>query len=261
VPFRHGDTGWFDYRPPQARHYLHLHYLTQDPADWARIEERFPERGAWYIGPASFGKAGHFWPERWFGYVCGENPGYPEQALADTMACMRGRLEQIENDDWAQLEAWDVHHWQNLNPVVPEGLVQMAMGTPAAIYHGGLMHASVRYFDPERRRAGLPEHVAALVEQVRPEGIRLTLVNTDLVQEHDVVVQGGAFGEHSFVQTREVDGEDMHPLGAGARYLTVRLGPGAQFCADLELRRFANDPSYALPPWEQLEGRRSEERE
>ncbi|MFL7808120.1 MAG: hypothetical protein AB8I80_05800 [Anaerolineae bacterium] len=260
VPFRHGDTGWFDYRPPEARHYVHLYHLTQDPADWARIEERFPERGSWYTRPASFGKAGHFWPERWFGYVSGENPGYPEQAIADTMACMHGRLEQIENDDWAHVDEWDVHHWQNLNPVVPEGLVQMAMGTPAAIYHGGLMHASVRYFDPERRRPGLPEHVAALVERVHPEGIRLTLVNTDMLQAHEVVVQAGAFGEHRFVRARDVDREGVSPGEGIGRYLLVRLGPGARLCADLDMRRFVNDPSYALPSWEQLRECRSEER-
>ena len=53
-----------------------------------------------------------------------------------------------------------MHHWQDLNPVIPEGLVQMTMGTPAAVYHGGLLHAGVRYFDPKRRRPGLPEHIA-----------------------------------------------------------------------------------------------------
>jgi hypothetical protein len=260
VPFRHGDTGWFDYRPPEARHYLHLYFLTQAPADWARIEERFPQRDAWYTAPPSFGKAGHFWPERWFGYVRGESPGYPEQAIADTIACMRGRMDQIEGDDWERFEEWDVHHWQNLNPVVPEGLVQMAMGTPAAIYHGGLLHASVRYFDPQRCRPGLPEHVAALVEQVRPDGIRLTLVNTDALKEREVVVQAGAYGEHSFVRARNVDGEDAGPSRIESKYLLVRLGPGARLCVDVDMLRFVNEPSYALPPWEQLQGSRSRER-
>ena len=252
VPFRHGDAGWFDYRPLQARHYLHLYYLTQDQADWERIEERFPVRDAWYAGPASFGKAGHFWPERWFGYVVGENAAFPEQAIEDTTACMNGRLDRIDGDDWDQVDTWDVHHWQNLNPVVPEGLAQMAMGTPAAVYHGGLLHASVRYFDPDKRRPGLPAHVAALVEQVREEGIRLTLVNTDPLQSREVVVQAGAFGEHSFVQARTVDDEDVPSLSVEDRYLLVRLGPGARVRVDLDMMRFVNEPSYAFPPWERV---------
>ncbi len=252
VPFRHGDVGWFDYRPPQARHYLHLYYLTQDRADWERIEKRFPDRATWYTGPASFGKAGHFWPERWFGYVCGENDAFPEQAIRDTMACMRGRLDQIDGDDWEGLNEWDVHHWQNLNPVVPEGLVQMAMGTPAAVYHGGLLHASVRYFDPDKRRPGLPEYVAGLVEEVRQDGVRLTLVNTDPLRGREVVVQAGGFGEHRFGQARAVNGEEAGPLNVQDRHLLVRLGPGSQARFDVDMARFVSDPSYAVPPWERV---------
>ncbi|MCZ7638335.1 MAG: hypothetical protein M5U12_21200 [Verrucomicrobia bacterium] len=62
----------------------------------------------------------------------------------------------------------DVHHWQQRNPVVLEGLVQTLLGAPNHIYHGGLLHGRVWYFDPERRRSGLPPDVAALVERIEP---------------------------------------------------------------------------------------------
>ncbi len=97
---------------------------------------------------------------------------------------------------------WDVHHWQDLNPVVPEGLVQMAMGTPAAIYHGGLLHASVRYFDPSHQRPGLPTDVAALVGEFTVDGLTLSLVNTNSLQAREVLVQAGGYGEHRFVDVR-----------------------------------------------------------
>ena len=126
------------------------------------------------------------------------------------------------------------------------------MGTPAAVYHGGLLHSTVRYFDPDRRRPGLPEHVAALVEEVRPDGTRLTLVNTDLLQERQVLVQAGGFGEHRFGQARVVDGDDAASQGAEDRYLLVRLGPGSEVRIDVEMVRFVNDPSYAFPLWERV---------
>ena len=41
--------------------------------------------------------------------------------------------------------------------------------------------AQLRYFDPARRRAGLPEQVGALVERITERGRDLQLVNLDPV--------------------------------------------------------------------------------
>jgi len=250
VPFRHGDGGWFDYRPARSRHYAHLYFMSRSAEDWARIEERFPERSAWYAERPRLGKAGHFWPERWLGYIAGENPDFPDQVLDDTYAGICQRMDKIDSDNWDELDSWDVHHWQDLNPVVPEGLAQMTMGTPAAVYHGGLLHASVRYFDPCYRRPGLPEHVAALVEAVTPQGIRLTLVNTDPLQCREVLVQGGAFGEHRFTEARLHDQEDGEAVPVNDRYLCVRLGPSAQAHLEIDVQRFASLPTYEFPSFE-----------
>jgi len=266
IPYRHSDSGWFDYRPPRATHYIHVWNMSRDPEDWARIESYFPDRDLWYTGVPRFGKAGHFGPERWFGYVAGENPDFPDQVLEDTYACMTQRLDKIENDDWADMETWDVHHWQDLNPVVPEGLVQMMMGTPAAIYHGGLLHASVRYFAPqgsscdhdhgscacggeghtEEMRPGLPDGVAALVEKITPEGIVLSLVNTDPLDGHDVIVQAGTFGEHRFTTAKPV-GADVTPIAINDNALRVNLGPWSQARLELGMQRFASAPTYEFP--------------
>jgi hypothetical protein len=265
VPARHGDVGWFDYRPVNPLSYVHLYYMSQEEQDLARIAERFPGWEEWrspkWRGRPRFGKAGMYPPMGWFAYMQGHNPDFPEQALEDTYSAICGRLERIEADgdvdDW-NLDEWDVHHWQDLNPVIPEALIQMAMGTPSEVYHGGLLHAHVRYFDPQRKRPGLPEHVAALVETITPEGITLTLVNTDPLEGRDVIVQAGAFGEHQFTEVR-LDGNaaDVVPDGAGdgaqrvgSRHLVVRLGPSAQARLHLGVKRFANQPTYAFPPFE-----------
>lgn len=247
VPFRHGDGGWFDYRPPQGRHYAHLYFISRDPADLARLHERFPNRESWYQAPAHFGKAGHFWPERWFGAMLGENPDFAEQVLSDTITCMQQRLDKIARDDWQKRETWDVHHWQDLNPVVPEGLIQMAMGTPAAIYHGGLLHASVRYFDPDVGRPGLPADVAALVEAITPEGLTLSLVNTHPLDERTVLVQAGGYGEHRFVAVRDAAAPDGPPAPVDSPVLRVKLGPWAQARMELTMERYVNAPTYAYP--------------
>jgi hypothetical protein len=249
VPFRYGDAGWFDYRPQRPRHYIHTHFLSQDENDLQRLYERFPERDNWYTRPPRFGKSGHFQPERWFGYIAGENPRFPDQVLEDTYTCIQQRLDKIDNDDWENLESWDVHHWQDLNPVVPEGLIQMAMGTPAAVYHGGLLHASVRYFDPQMSRPGLPEHVAALVESITPDAIVLNLVNIDPLARQEVVVQAGGFGEHSFIDAKVLNtpAADI-PSPVDGRYLYVSLGPWTQIKMKLRMRRYTNQPTYEFPP-------------
>jgi hypothetical protein len=252
LPFRHGDTGWFDYREALPRHPIHLYYLTRSDEDLAAIYERFPEevRQSWYDTPPTFGKSGHFWPERWFGYMTGENPEFPNQVIDDTTRLMQDRLEKIENDEW-DVEKWDVHHWQNLNPVVPEGLIQLTCGSPAAIYHGGLLHGSVRYFDPDSRRPGLPDGVAAVATPNADGSLDVELHNTDQLNVRTVIVRGGVFGEHS-LETVSRDGEEIDAgkiADVGASYLTVRLKPGSGGKLLLTCKRYANTPTYDFP-WE-----------
>jgi len=249
VPARHGDQGWFDYRPVDPVTTIHLYFASQSDKDRARLEERFPRGMDWRAG-RHLGKAGSFSPVPWFGYIAGENPGFPEQVLEDTYTGICERMERIERDN-EDVEKWDVHHWQNLNPVIPEGLVQMAMGTPAAVYHGGLLHASVRYFDPHRCRPGLSEHVAALVEKIAFDGISLTLVNTDPLQGREVIVQAGSFGEHEFTEVEfESTSGEKQSSAVHARHLQVRLGPSAQARLRVGLGRSVGQPSYEFPPFE-----------
>jgi hypothetical protein len=223
--------------------------MSHSPEDRARLDERFPGGIEW-DGRGRYGKAGSFNPIPWFAYIGGRNPGFPDQVLDDTYAGICQRLERIEQDD-QDVDSWDVHHWQDLNPVIPEGLVQMAMGTPAAVYHGGLLHASVRYYDPRRRRPGLPEHVAALVERIDDQGIGLTLVNTDLLEGREVIVQAGAFGEHAFTEAvlEDATGEPR-TVAVNGRHLLVCLGPSAQARLALGMSRFANQPTFAFPSFE-----------
>jgi len=106
----------------------------------------------------------------------------------------------------------------------------------------------VRYFDPETRRTGLPEHVAALVEEVSRDSVSLILVNTDVVASRAVLIQSGTFGEHEFTTAR-LEGLDSDSVQINGRHVAVRLGPSAQAHLHLGLKRHVHRPSYEFPPF------------
>ena len=246
VPGKHGEVGWFDYAPPTPRNYIHLYFMSRSDADHERLM-RLPDQEAWCTA-GRFGKGGQFNCAPWFAYVEGKNPDFRQRVLSETHdECCR-RLEVMRNDTGDPKE-WDVHHWQEINPVVCEGLAQLMLGTPGAIYHGGLLHASVRYFDPARQRPGLPEHVAAAVERISADDVSLTLVNTDALEGRDVLVQAGSLGEHEFstVATVDASGHELSAAEVGAKHFCVRLAPSAQARLRVGIKRFAHRPSYDFP--------------
>ncbi len=246
VPHRHGDHGWYDYRPINPAHLVYLWYVSQDEQDYRLLEaltdvssfdrlDYHKHKGDWEHAGA------------WVAFVKGRNADYPSQILKATYAETLRRLEVIRRDD-STPEQQDVHHWQQRNPVVLEGLVQLMLGAPSHIYHGGLLHCRLFYFDPARRRPGIPPDVAALVDSVTPEGVSVHLVNLHPSQPRDVILRAGAFGEHRFTTIRYEDRETP----VDGRYVRVRLRPGAAGRLEIGMRRFANRPSYAFP-WHPIE--------
>ena len=107
--------------------------------------------------------------------------------------------------DHGDPEEWDVHHWQDINPVHTEALLQQTCGGPQVIYHGGLLHVRVRHFDADAGRPGLPPEVAVLVSALDGDGITLELVNLGAVHTRRALLQAGAFGEHRFTTARDLD--------------------------------------------------------
>ncbi len=243
VPNRHGDGGWFDFGPPDRELPVHLYYLTHSDEDAKRLA-----RCGGSDEPAqvqSFGKGAQFSPEAWHAYMQGRNPDYPEHVLEATHEQMCHRLQRMRDDDGDPNE-WDVHHWQEINPVQERALLQLTTGTPGGVYHGGLLHTAVRHFDPQARRPGLPEGVAALVDHVSADGAVLHLVNTNPLEPRRVLVQAGAFGEHDFTKVSSLSGP-RDEVQVDAKTFEVRLGPAAHAHVQVGLRRYANQPSYAFP--------------
>lgn len=107
------------------------------------------------------------------------------------------------------------------------------------------LHTRVRYFDPERRRSGLPRDVAALVEELTGDGVTLTLVNTSPLHPRDLIVQAGAYAEHRF-RSVTLNGKTTSIAGPSIR---LRLQPGCGSRLAFSMQRYANQPTLAMP-WE-----------
>jgi hypothetical protein len=179
----------------------------------------------------------------WIGYLEGEDKEFPEKALRRDLEFVRKQVAEIRLDPTSP-DTRLADYVQGFNPAAHDALAKLTLG---ANLSGNIwsLHARFRYFDPEKRRAGLPDHVAALVTKLGADSAKVTLVNTDNVEPKTVVVQAGGYAEHEFTSVT-IDGKDR-PLGS--RALTVRLAPGAGAELSFQMKRYAHAPTASVP-WE-----------
>jgi hypothetical protein len=219
-PHMHGDRGWYFYKPQRYAPYaLELYCLSMKSEDRRRV-------------PAT----------PWLLYLEGKAPGYPEEALRRELARVRDRVAGMRRDTTTP-DTRLADDPLRYNPASVSSLVELMLGGVPPGLHSGLLHARLRYFDPARRRAGIPEDVAALVEGLTADSVTVTLVNVNQVEARTVVVQAGAYAEHQIVSA-EADGKTA---AVNAPSLTLRLGPGCGGRVVLRMRRHVNPPTLALP--------------
>jgi hypothetical protein len=219
-PTMHGADGWYGWRSaPWDVGALEVWYWSQRPDDLARV-------GA----------------NGWIGFLQGKDPAYPEHALERDLDAIQRRVTALRRDTTPP-EKRLADNMLDYNPAATESMVQLMWGALLPGREGGLLNARVRYFDPERRRAGLPEDVAALVSELSDARATVTLVNLHSSRRRTVIVQGGGYGEHQLVgvtsggRTTAIDS----PL------LTVQLEPGCGQKLVLEMKRYANTPTVRHP--------------
>ena len=266
VPFRYGDRGWFDYNPMLMSVPMALWHHSASAADRERIEALRAAGGYdWRTVRAFRSKeeAGH--EEPWFAFLHGDDPGYPERILAAAQAQVRHRLARMERYRGLDVPEADIHLWQQSNPVVTEALVQLTWGGPQVIYNGGLQQARVRYYDAAALRPGLPPTVAALVSRIDPGATVVELVNLDPQATRHVIVQAGAFAEHTIRTAGHTVCDDPSWIGdlydyghgrpevtsaetrVGGPWLQVELPRSTRVRLTLRLSLRTQPPSYRSP--------------
>ena len=266
VPYRYGDDGWFDYNPMPLVVPAALWHHTASAADRERIERLREASGIDWSTVRPFRskeESGH--EEPWYAFLSGDDPGYPERILAAAQAQVRHRLTRMERYRGLDVPEADIHLWQLSNPVVTEALVQLTWGGPQVLYNGGLQQARLRYYDAEARRPGLPPSVAALVSGIDPQATVVELINLDPESARTVIVQAGAFAEHSIGTVSYTACEDPSWIGdlydyghrepaltensaeVGGPWLTVELPRSTRVRLTLRLELRAHQPSYRTP--------------
>ena len=222
-PTMYGPEGWYGWQNrPWDVGALEVWYWSQKPEDLARVPKN-----------------------AWVDYLQGRNPSYPETAMQSDLALTQKRLAGIRADRTPP-EKRLADNMLDLDPVEVAAVLHLAEGALEPGRDGGVLNARLRYFDPARKRAGLPEDVAALISQMTDTTTVVTLVNTSPTTARTLVVQGGAFGEHD-IQSLDWNGKTV-PVNAPN--VTVKLNAGAGGTLTLKMKRYANKPTE-LFPWDQ----------
>jgi hypothetical protein len=220
LPDGEGVEGWYNWTPDLFEsEMIDIYLWSMDRKDLKRIP-----------------------PNEWIDFLEGNNPEYPEKSLRDQLSFIRSRMEILRNDPTTpdtRLADWSLRY----NPGnVTHELVRLMIG-------GNLtgriwtLHSRVRYFDPEKHRAGLPEDVASLVIEMEEDITKVILVNINQVEPRTVIVQSGAYGEHQceWVKT----GEKEYSIGRRSFKVVLAAGSGAELM--IKAKRYANKPTLSFP--------------
>ena len=219
-------------------------YKHNGPPEWYHwtgdlLQDRLTEIYLWSMDRRDLERVPR---EGWIGFLEGRNPDYPMEALQKEFAQLRDRVEKMRTDPTSpgtRLADWLLR----VTPAQTDELTKLMLG---GYFAGGriwMLHSRVRYFDPVRRRAGLPSDVGALVEKLAADSVTVTLVNVNPIEARDVIVQAGGYAEHRFTEGR-VNGS-AYPVNGTA--MTVTLQPGCGARLEIGMQRYANRPTLRFP--------------
>jgi len=221
-PRMHGDDGWYAFEPEKYSHGAGaVYYWSMDPADLTRV-------------PAS----------AWLDFLAGRDAEFPERALRADFETIRAKVD-AQRRDTTTPDTRLADDPMKFNPATVETLVRLMLGGLHPGHQGSVLHCRLRYFDPVQRRAGIPDDVAALVEELSAEETIVTLVNINPSDQRTVVVQAGGYAEHQFLSVRF----GARDVSVDGPRFAVRLAPGTGARLTIKMRRYANAPTM-LPPWE-----------
>ncbi len=219
-PTMHGDNGWYAFTPAKYSHgAMQIYYWSMNPADRERLGG-----------------------DGWLSYLEGGNAGFPDAAIAGDFNAIRIAVDGMHKDPTTP-DTRLSDDPMPLNPASVRSLIPLMLGGIHPGHVGSPLHCRLRYFDPERKRAGVPEDVAALVDHLTADEVGVTLVNVSPVTARTVVVQAGGYAEHQFVDV--TTGGKSTQLNRPA--ITVQLAPGCGERFVFKMNRYANAPTMKFP--------------
>ncbi|CAN5418232.1 hypothetical protein BH10PSE1_BH10PSE1_07790 [soil metagenome] len=230
APGMYGAEGWYGWKDGLNRtNALDIWWFSMKPSDRARAPDH-----------------------PWVSYLEGKNPTYPATALRADLARV-AEMAKAERDDASTPDTRLADARLEYNPASVTALMQTMMGalhiarpswSPTSAPVGGSpLYARLRYFDPARNRAGVPEDVGALIDAMTADSASVTLVNLSAVASRTVVIQAGGYGEHQFTSVDPGDGARL----VDASTFTIRLAPGAGERLTFGMKRFVNQPRLSFP--------------
>ena len=264
LPKRGVYTGPIPWRMQELAHLYHASMSTEDYELITRIRDGEVERDWNEIGDRGGEKNGGETEFARFQYYDGLNPDWPEKILSAEYRWAVEAFDKIRLDDRTVEEIITTNYFPP-NPVFTKGLTQVTMGAPQSVYNGGLLRSTVRYYDRDNARPGLPKDVAALVDKLGSDVVGIQLVNLSRTETRNAIVQAGAFGEHQFtgLKYRSMNQEELRQnpylwlrsereyaekeISVNGKYFAVELPPSTSVRLEVGMRRFVNNPSYAFP--------------
>ncbi|NLC42712.1 MAG: hypothetical protein GX783_00345 [Clostridiales bacterium] len=278
--------GWYEFTPLNPVHMAHVYLDSFDDHDMGILREtRDKNNNTWEcvsdsaVSAKFLGGQNHAYTN----FLDGHYDDYPVDALKHSINQVYKQLKKLHGELHSSDTPWGYppgseKQWQELREVTQqvnakkknkwsesvthsyfqtyliyrstittEALIHLTMGGLMPIYNGGLLLVSVRYFDPEENRPGLPDDVAALVSYVKEDEIGLEMINLHPSKPRRVIVQAGAFGEHDFTKISYRSGDEHGVISVNDRWFQIELGAGCGINFEIGLSRYTNQPSYIEP--------------
>lgn len=212
-PHMFGDQGWYDFQAePWQPGLLEIAYWSMRDDDLARVSSN-----------------------PWIAYLQGRASNYAESALRADLDQIRKTVAAMRKDTTTP-DTRLSDDPMKFNPCSVDSLIRLTLGGLPPGKQGSPLHARLRYIDGQCGRPGLPVDVAALVDRLTADEVRVTLVNVHQTEPRAVIVQGGAYGEHQ-IETLMLDGQSR-PVND--RRVAVHLPPGSGGTLTLRTKRYQN---------------------